>query len=660
MRKIYLIAAAAAMFAACTNDDKLEVQTPEKPAAQEIAVGFDAYTQRSVTRAGDPGTLVTSGAVAGQINLQDKGFGVFGYYTDANDYDPQATPNFMYNEKIMWDDANKYWYYSPVKYWPNEYGNSAVSDEQDKVSFFAYAPYVEVTPATGKISGGADANVGITGLSRNSATGDPLVKYVASFDASKSVDLCWGTVPAGTTWATMEGTTTPEAGKPWVNVERAADATILSETTGQKVKFQFQHALAKLLVTIDAFVDGLDNTNALGAGTKIWVRSVSFAGMATKGSLNLNNSQANKADWLDYNGTADLESGETVTIYDGRKDGKEGAAGSTAANEKTLGLNPVVISDDGNSQSGVTNAEVSLFASNYPFYVIPTGEPLEIEIVYDVETTDPNLATYLSDGSTTGSSIENKIKQTITWSNSESKFESGKGYVLHLHLGMNSVKFDADVMDWDDITPATDVHLPSNMARYTAGAVGTNSNVTVPASATSYEFAVEGLDVSEAVTWTPGAGVTDNGSETTSSATGAAIGKCTFAANTTVNNVAMTMKAETATTPKEMTLNMTQTYHPLGLGNVAVAASDVEIVLTSTATGIAWATDVAAPATDIEVTLNGSPLVYSATPTAGNEFGWDAANNKITLVTAAASTDRYTIKVKAGEAPAETITVDIP
>ena len=663
MRKIYFLAGMAAMMLASCSSDKLGPDpTPSQPTLEAGAVGFDAYTQRGTTRAGAAGTLVTSGATAGQINLQDEGFGVFAYYTDANDYDPQATPNFMYNEQIKWDDTNLYWYYDNVKYWPNEYGNSAMSDEQDKVSFFAYAPYVQVTPATGKISGGGDSNTGITGLSRNSATGDPLVKYVASFDASKSVDLCWGTVPAGTTWATMEGVVSPEAGKPWVNVERAADATALSATTGQKVKFQFQHALAKFYVTIDAFVDGLDNTNTLGTNTHIWVRSVSFAGMATKGSLNLNNAQANKADWLDYNGTADLESGETVTIYDGRKDGKEGAAGSTAANEKTLGLNPVVISDDGNTKAGVTNTTVSLFASNQPFYVIPTGEPLEIEIVYDVETADPNLATYLSDGSTTGSSIENKIKQTITWSNSESKFESGKGYELHLHLGMNSVKFDAEVKDWDDTGNNADVHLPSNLARYAAGTAGTAAAITLPYDQTDYSFVVNGLDPSESVTWTA-TGVTDNSSDAAATAAGEALGKITLADNNTVNNVAGSMKAEGATSSKEITLNVTQAYHPLGPGASGTDGSS-DIALTSTATGIAWATDVADPSADITIIKDpegtSQTLTYITTPAADGDFTLDGANAKITLYTAAVSGDKYKITIKAGDAPAETVTITIP
>ena len=109
MKKLYLIAAAAAMFAACTSNDKLEVPTPENPVSKQIAVGFDAYTQRAVTRAGAVGDIALA-------SLKTNSFGVFGYYTDANEYDPQATPNFMYNEKIMWDDTNSYWYYSFFNY----------------------------------------------------------------------------------------------------------------------------------------------------------------------------------------------------------------------------------------------------------------------------------------------------------------------------------------------------------------------------------------------------------------------------------------------------------------------------------------------------------------------------------------------------------------
>ena len=193
-----------------------------------------------------------------------------------------------------------------------------------------------------------------------------------------------------------------------------------------------------------------------------------------KGALNLNNGTANKAEWLDYAGTNDLVTGDELTIYDGRKDGKEGVAGAVASNEKTLGLNPVIISNDGNSTAGVTNVPVNLFGKTDPatgdavaigdtesVYVIPTGDAITVIIDYDVETIDANLPSLISDGTNYGSSINNVIRKTVTFG-SDTHFENGKAYKLTLHLGMNSVKFTADVTGWTAANDDADVNLPGN------------------------------------------------------------------------------------------------------------------------------------------------------------------------------------------------------
>lgn len=457
MKTKYLIFAAAALALVACNKQETKLQTPETT-VQEIPVGFDAYTTRGVTKAGYAGELNTAA-------LQAQGFGVFAYYTDNIEYDAQSLPNFMYNQEVTY--AGSAWTYSPIKYWPNEYGSTAISDDVDKVSFFAYTPYVAVTPATGKV---ADPSFGITGMTRNSANGDPILKYVSSFDPAKSVDLCWGVVgdTEATTWniqqtgAAQSGLT---AGFPWIDVQRPADPT-----AGQKLKFTFKHALSKLNVQIDADPDITDHatTPAVDNKTKVYVRSITFTGFAIKGALNLNNKEpnvANKAYWLDYAGVNELVTGEEVTIFDGRKDGKEGVVGAIASNEKTTGLNPVIISGDA-ATAGVTSDPVNLFGKSgatpitlvEPVYVIPTGDAISVNIVYDVETEDANLPTVLSDGKTYGSSIENSIRKNIT---PIAKFENGKAYTLKLHLGLNSVKFDAAVTDWVDVT-AEDAYLPAN------------------------------------------------------------------------------------------------------------------------------------------------------------------------------------------------------
>jgi len=446
MKKIYFLAGLAAMtLASCSNSDEPEAQlkAPETAQAQQMPIGFDAYINRAITRGGSTTAQTTT-------QLQTDGFGVLAYYTDKGEYDQLSTPNFIYNSKVSTAD----WTYSPVKYWPNEYGSSAISDDIDKVSFFAYAPYVSVTPSTGKVDNNADW--GITALSSNSAGGDPIVKYIASFDAAKSVDLLWGVADNANdvTWSPENGgTQTIGKGLPWLNVQRP------KTSADGKVHFYFNHALSKLTATIDAFVDGSDNTNPLAADTKILVRSITFSGISMKGALNLNNSTPGKqgALWLDYNGCGDLANGGEVTIHDGLKDGQEGKTPAVvAANEKITGLNTDIIG----TGDGVTKDEKQLFNAA-SVLLIPTGEPVNITIVYDVETTDPNLATKLSNGETPGSSIENKITKTVTFG-SDTKFESNKSYTLKLHLGMNSVKFNASVSDWDDADADGEVDLPKN------------------------------------------------------------------------------------------------------------------------------------------------------------------------------------------------------
>lgn len=198
--------------------------------------------------------------------------------------------------------------------------------------------------------------------------------------------------------------------------------------------------------------------------TKVYVRQISFTGIATKGALNLHNTVKSKALWLDYAGINDLEQGENVIIYDGLKDGKEGVDGAIAASEKQLGLNETIIqkltASPFTTQVGVTGTLKNLFQSTTPeapIYVIPTGDEVDVEIVYDVETADPKLPGVLSDGVTHGSVIENRIyKKAIL--GASTGFENGKAYIIKLYLGMNSVKFDAAVTPW-----ATPVEVESDL-----------------------------------------------------------------------------------------------------------------------------------------------------------------------------------------------------
>ena len=364
----------------------------------------------------------------------------------------------MYNEKVTWRAANSVWTYEPVKYWPNAFGSSAQSDAIDRLSFFAYAPYVAVTPSNGSVVD--DATKGITGLSRNSINGDPFVKFVVSMDPGTVVDLCWGVAEDDFKSSVDGNRNNVKKGCPYIDV--------VKPKLGDKIAFDFHHALSALNVQIDAAVDATTAGTAVDGSTRIFVRSVSFEGLATKGALNLNSTVAAGPSWTDYTGTgAPLT--ETLTVYDGRKDGKEGMEGAVASSETPTGLNPVLVQScpysDSHLSEGVTKTPVNLFNSTdkaTPVFVIPTSEPLKVTIVYDVETRDEKLNVTLSDGVTHGSKVTNVISNTVQIGGSDFCLEAGKRYTIAMHIGLTSVKFDATVANWDGTVTGTTVNLPQN------------------------------------------------------------------------------------------------------------------------------------------------------------------------------------------------------
>lgn len=466
------MAAAAMMFAACSEDalQPEPIEVAKTPAVMgQTPVGFNAYTNRATTRSGAAGAVTTDNLKSPATSqIGQAGFGVFGYYTDNKEYAGNTKPDFMYNQQVVYNASAQGFTYTPVKYWPNEYGSNAESVDEDMVSFFAYAPYVEADVATGKV---ANESYGITGFTRNTAAGDPLVKYTTSFNLGNQVDLVWGTVASdAATWATMNsaGSQKLAAGRPYLNVQHPANID-------QKMKFNFQHALAQLNMQIDLDADlseHADNDGHAADKTKVYVRSISFGGIVLKGALNLNNTSANAARWMNYTGDGDISKGaEVVVLNDGRKDGKEGAVANASEPLNNV-LNTTIISNTDNTTEGVTGDLKNLFRGTQsavpaealaePVYVIPNpGENLTVTIVYDVETEDANLAGFLSDGKTHGSSIENKITKEIAFGNTTG-LQSGYKYTVKLHIGLNSVKFDADVKDWDDATYSNDIWVPSN------------------------------------------------------------------------------------------------------------------------------------------------------------------------------------------------------
>ncbi len=449
INSVFGLAVASLMLTACSSTDEVATApAATTPEASETPINFGAYMNRTTTRGGYEGELTLDA-----LKAADTGFGVMSYYTDNQPYTPNATPNFMYNQQVTYD--TDHWKYSPLKYWPNEFGEEAVSTGLDRLSFFAYAPYVAVDPVTGYALPEEDPitgdpivkDYGIVGMTRSAENGNPKVRYYVNLDPSKQVDLCWAT--------------------PWLDYSK--------QPADPNIKFEFSHALSSLNVQVDA---KFDNGGTLDPNTRIWVRSVTFEGLALKGELNLNNFGTDP-EWNDLYSNG-LLIGEPVTIYDGRRDGREGYA--EMPNEKPIAINAKLVQSepyehngtaftkpDPDQQPGVTTTAVNLFegAANAtdPVYVIPTGQQLRINIVYDVETYDASLtSSYLSDTESHGISVENNITKVVELAaNSPITLKAGKKYTVQLHLGMTSVKLDVKEEDFGWVAGDTgNTDLPAN------------------------------------------------------------------------------------------------------------------------------------------------------------------------------------------------------
>lgn len=358
----------------CSSDDVVNDYSPENAIQFGTYVGRDAQGRASVID---------------DAALQGKGFGVFAYHTNGN-YENTAKPNFMYNQRVEFKSSA--WEYSPVKYWPN---NTA-----DRVSFFAYAPYVQ-TDATDNFI-----------FSANTAQGDPTITYTVNNTVKSQEDLLWA----------VDATD----GLPFVSENKQS-------ITGN-INFQFKHALSRIGFKVQAMIDKVnqnntgDLDNAADASesineseTTIAVNKVELIGkFHTSGDLNLNNTTTNVPLWNPTTPTSD----RTFELdYN-----------STAASSNFV--NTVA--------EKVTTVEQVLNAADSYIMVIPqtfsSSEKIKIKVTYTVTTNDTNL-----EGE---SSIVTNVIESAPF---EFGFVAGNAYNFVLHLGLTSVKLSATVADWNTV-----------------------------------------------------------------------------------------------------------------------------------------------------------------------------------------------------------------
>jgi hypothetical protein len=509
-KNLFLMAAAALAFAACTSEDLSINDEKQVAQAGNVPVAFDTYISSNTngtTRSAYDGNYAGYGAYTND-ELQGGGFGVFASYYDGSDKYADLTTapkyNFMYNQLVEYSGGN--WTYEPLLYWPNETsknstadaqtdqqtGNTATAPHLDRVSFFAYAPYVKLkgtgtsglNPVDGSIwdttEKDTDDDFGNVLMPAVDETKVPFIKYNVATTPAESEDLLWAVAPyGGLKYTAVNGDQIDVAyGNSFVDLVKPAVNT--------KIKFLFQHALAALKMSIVAAIDEVEpkGTTDLNDNTKIFVNKITIKsnsadnGFATKGTLSLlnrsNGLEPNLPNWSNL--TENATAGNTsliISAIDG--------AGPDLLNDADIQLNPELCSgldiiggdeytDTGwsfdSAKEGVNQDEKGVFVENDGFgkdlimfipklkddYKYNTASDLSVTVTidYDVVTKGSNV-----DGGFVV--VNNKISKVI----SLPKYRNGRIYKLKLILGMTSVQLEAEASDWTEV--GQEVDLPRNL-----------------------------------------------------------------------------------------------------------------------------------------------------------------------------------------------------
>lgn len=515
--------AAICVTTSCSDTEVLADTNPTAENSNDNAVTFGTYLGRSTqTRAGETGALTTE-----KLKNSANGFGVFAYYTGKDTYGQyQCTTysgetagtstadqvaNFMFNQQVKWDESATtdyitHWYYTPIKYWPNEVQSGAVDDQDNdesdnqatgsgtyggNLSFFAYAPYVsmDITSTTDGIT----AINGKTELSSaNAVTGDPTITYVVPSTGADVVDLLWGTY--GTTSTNVLGGST-NAGVSYsssaaANTYQAAildngisgtdgytlNADLTKQNTKGTVNFAFKHALSKvggstttlsgstttngLMVVLDLDDQkGNESEGTKDATTLVTIKSVKIDAVSM---IDDDNDGTPDTYLKSAQGVLDLATGQwditkTITTADDNI--------STDKTDATVTKHYLYESNSTESDKTADLATSIAEPSSTPTYSSGwslTGVTTTAQNVYkstDVVplvfipgtypeltvTVDYFVRTYDANLSTTYSEVEQVITKKVTFANA---VELNKQYNLLMLLGLTSVKFTATVSDW--------------------------------------------------------------------------------------------------------------------------------------------------------------------------------------------------------------------
>lgn len=336
-----IAAMAALTLVSCSSDD---LNSLSDNSSKNEAISFDGYLGRSAVAVNG-----TRGSVETIDKLKTDGFGVFGNYSEESEgTKPVYGANWFDNVKVTCPSSA--WTYSPLKFWAT----------QGHIDFLAYAPY--------------DSKYD------NKVTKDnQKLDFSVDSDIKNQKDLLYANA-----------------------VGKTKDKI---SSTGNKVKFQFAHALSKLGYKVK--LSGNYSSNATFKLTKITLAgSPNGATQAfyTSGKIDLSKTNTASDLWSDYatdRQNFDWFSGSSTVTGTVLKHPNE----NRAENEDYL-------------------------------FVIPQKFKTGTDKLYVIVT---YTITYTNDPT---NSITNTVYKQLS-----NDFEPGKAYMINLTLGL-PIEFDADVTTW--------------------------------------------------------------------------------------------------------------------------------------------------------------------------------------------------------------------
>ena len=345
-----IAAMAALTLVSCSSDD---LNSLSDNSSKNEAISFDGYCGRSAVAVnGSRGSVVDIQA----LQESTEGFGVFGNnYSSTAEGTPAYGNSLFKNQQVTYDKTKSKWTYSPLRFWPT----------QGHIDFLAYAPYDSKY-----------ADIVMKDNQKLTFRVDPVIK--------NQKDLLYANA----------------VGQTKDNIS----------STGNKVKFQFAHALSKLGYKVK--LSGDYSSNATFNLTKITLAGSpdgATKAFYTSGKIDLSKTNTALDLWSEY--AADRQNFDWFS----------GSSTVTGTDLKHPNDNRVENEDY--------------------LFVIPQKFKTGTDKLYVIVT---YTITYKND-------TQNPITNTV-YKQLSNDFEPGKAYMINLTLGL-PIEFDATVTDWERDTP---------------------------------------------------------------------------------------------------------------------------------------------------------------------------------------------------------------